>query len=182
MLFPPAALRAADFPVLLNTEMLFLSESGLNTPKLVTHPQQSQTHSNGADGAVKTPHQELHKASPQEDCWSSVPQHRALGNAPFSYLNSHSNSEQSLWFPWVTLILPTRADPATHLHLVIEPLTVTLWVRPHSQFLIQWVVRVSNPCLSSLETRVSCRTVLNAFFLYQQGLAKFYFLRLTKRK
>ena len=39
----------------------------------------------------------------------------------------------------------------TSLHLDIEPLITTLWMRPSQQFLTHWTVRPSNPYLSNLE-------------------------------
>jgi len=42
--------------------------------------------------------------------------------------------------------------------LDIEPLTISLWVQPSSQFLIQPVIHLSNPFFSKLETRMSCKT------------------------
>jgi len=50
----------------------------------------------------------------------------------------------------------------TGLHLDVKLLTTSLWVQLSSQFLIHRVIHLSNPCLSSLETRVSCGTVSNA--------------------
>lgn len=52
--------------------------------------------------------------------------------------------------------------PITGLLLDIEPLTTTFWVWPFSQFLIHQVVHPPNPHLSSLKTRMSCRTASNA--------------------
>lgn len=91
----------------------------------------------------------------------------------FSYLNIHIKNEHSLWFSWVILIVPMHADGATHLHLVMEPLTMTLWVWPRSQFLIQWVVHASNPCLSSLETRMLHGTVSKALHKAVYGQVHF---------
>ena len=47
----------------------------------------------------------------------------------------------------------------TGLHLNIELLTATLWMRPSSQFLIQWVVHLSNLFFFNLVTRMLCSAV-----------------------
>ena len=63
--------------------------------------------------------------------------------------------------PWQKPLVPG-------LHLDIEPLIATVWVQPSSQFLIQRVVRLSNPCLCSVETRMSQRAVSNALHKFRQ--------------
>ncbi|KAJ7422755.1 Casein kinase I isoform delta [Pitangus sulphuratus] len=50
----------------------------------------------------------------------------------------------------------------TPFHVDVEPLTTTLRVQPSGQFPIHRAVHVSNPCLSSLETKMSCETVSDA--------------------
>lgn len=53
----------------------------------------------------------------------------------------------------------------TDLSLDIEPfVTTTLWTWPPSQFLTHLVVRLSNPRLIILETKIPCWTVPNALY------------------
>lgn len=52
--------------------------------------------------------------------------------------------------PWETPL------NTTGFHLDAEPLATTLWVRLSSQFLIDQVVPLSNPCGFGLATRMSC--------------------------
>lgn len=49
--------------------------------------------------------------------------------------------------PWGTPLI-------THLHPGVEPLTTTLWVWSHNQFLILWTVHLSNPCISNSERKM----------------------------
>jgi len=60
--------------------------------------------------------------------------------------------------PWGTPLV-------TGLHLDIEPLTATLWLRPSNQFLTHRTVHPSNPWLSNLERRMLWGTVWKGFTL-----------------
>lgn len=72
--------------------------------------------------------------------------------SPMKMLNSTSPNTS----PWDIPLV-------TGLHWLIELLTTTFWVQPSSQLLICWVVHPSNQYLSSLNTRMCCGTVSNAF-------------------
>lgn len=50
-----------------------------------------------------------------------------------------------------------------------------LWVWPCCQFFICWLVWLSNPCLSKLETRVWCGTVSKAFHKSRENVSCFSF-------
>ena len=57
---------------------------------------------------------------------------------------------------------PRGTPIVTILHLDIDPLTATLWLRPSNRFLIHPTVHPSNPYLSNLERRMLWGTVLKA--------------------
>lgn len=44
-------------------------------------------------------------------------------------------------------------------YLDTETLTTTFWKQPTTPFPIHWITQPSNPCISNLEIRMSCRTI-----------------------
>lgn len=99
-----------------------------------------------------------HLSSPSRSLWiASLPSN--LSTRP------HSSCNQKTPLPLSLIKMLSSTGPSTDvwetllitsLHLIIEPLTTTLWVQLSSQFFIHWVVHLSNPFLSSSETRMLC--------------------------
>lgn len=83
--------------------------------------------------------------------WQTCYRHSQLSVSLTEMLNSTSPNT----VPWGTPLV-------TAFHLDVEFLIATLKVQPSSQFLIHQVVHLSVMFLSSLQTKISCKTVSNA--------------------
>lgn len=75
------------------------------------------------------------------------------------YVNSDSSSSDPQ---------ECHTSPSTGVHSHIKLLATALWVWPSSHFLTPRVVHLSNPCLSSSESRVLCRRVTNIWHKSRQ--------------
>lgn len=88
--------------------------------------------------------------------WHGIPGKCGEGATTDYVTNKDIKQHQSQYWPWQGVSLITDLD--------IELLSPTLWVQTSSLFFIH----PSNPCVSGLETRMSCETVSNTLHKSRQ--------------